>query len=336
MPRPDLLQRIAALQREGVPFALATVVARKAPVSSHLGDSAIVFADGRVEGYIGGGCSREILRTQALEALRTGEPRLVRISPDTIPGAPGYPEDATSADDHYVRVRMTCASQGALDLYVEPYPPLPVLVVVGAMPIAAATAAQAKLLGFDVLRVRDPEEHDGSDESDSANALAPERLDAPLESLPMRFRTRAVFGVVASMGEYDDIALDALLRAKAPYIALVASRPRCEAVLDALRSRGWSDEDLSAIHNPAGLDIGAKTAPEVALSIMAEIVRVRKQPRARAAAETAADPVCGMEVVTAGALHTLQIEETTYYFCSPGCKREFAAGALRSDTSRRV
>jgi xanthine dehydrogenase accessory factor len=306
------------------------VVARKAPVSSHLGDAAIVFEDGRVEGYIGGGCSREILRTQALEALRTGEPRLVRISPDTIPGVPGYPEAPNSEDDHYVRVQMTCASQGAIDLYVEPYPPLPVLVVVGAMPIAAATAEQAKLLGFDVLRVQDPEESDSVRASDSRDIVSPERLEAPFESLPARFRTRTVFGVVASMGEYDDIALDALLRAKAPYIALVASRPRCEAVLDALRGRGWSDEELSAIHNPAGLDIGAKTAPEVALSIMAEIVRIRRQPRARAAAETAADPVCGMLVVMLGAQHTLQIEDKTYYFCSPGCKRTFAQSALEA------
>src|SRR5580704_4395584 len=141
MPRPELLQRIAALQREGVAFALATVVARKAPVSSHLGDAAIVFEDGKIEGYIGGGCSQEILRTQSLEALRTGEPRLVRISPDAIPGLPGYPDDA---DDHYVRVNMTCASQGALDLYVEPYAALPALIVIGAMPIADATAQAAK------------------------------------------------------------------------------------------------------------------------------------------------------------------------------------------------
>ncbi len=328
MPKADLLQRMATLQREGTAFALATVVARKAPVSSHLGDAAIVFEDGHIEGYIGGGCSQEILRTQALEALRTGEPRLVRISPDDIPGLPGYPDDG--ADEQYVRVSMTCASQGAVDLYLEPYAPLPLLVVIGAMPIATATAEQAKLVGFDVLRVRDPDESGG--ESD----LALERLSAPLESLPAKFRTRRVFGIVASMGEYDDVGLDALLRAKAPYIALVASRPRADAVLDALRSRGWSDDDLAVIHNPAGLDIGAKTAPEVALSILAEIVRWRRQARAETTPKpraTATDPVCGMDVTMLNAPHTLQIEDTTYYFCSAGCKRAFAASAL--ETKRR-
>jgi xanthine dehydrogenase accessory factor len=328
VPRPELLQRIAALQREGVAFALATVVARKAPVSSHLGDAAIVFEDGRIEGYIGGGCSQEILRVQALEALRTGEPRLVRISPDTIPGAPGYPETADDDSGNYVRVRMTCASQGALDLYVEPYPLLPALVVIGAMPIARAVAELGGFLGYDVLRVRDPDESSGADPASAT--LSPEVLAGPLEALPSRFRTRQIFGVCASMGEYDDVGIDALLRAKAAYIALVASRPRCQAVLDALTARGWSDADLEAVHNPAGLDIGAKTAPEVALSIMAEITRWRRERKTQLAERTeqAIDPVCGMHVAKASAPHTLVVEGVTHYFCSAGCQREFAHAHL--------
>jgi xanthine dehydrogenase accessory factor len=327
--RPELLQRIAALQREGVAFAQATVVARKAPVSSHLGDAAIVFEDGRIEGYIGGGCSQEILRVQALEALRTGEPRLVRISPDTIPGAPGYPEMDDDHGGQYVRVRMSCASQGALDLYVEPYPLLPALVVIGAMPIARAVAQLGAFLGYDVLRVRDPEESTGADPA--AVTLSPEELAGPLEALPSRFRTRQIFGVCASMGEYDDVGIDALLRAKAAYIALVASRPRCQAVLDALAARGWSSVDLETVHNPAGIDIGAKNAPEVALSIMAEITRWRRERKTQPAEQTeqAIDPVCGMHVATASAPHTLVVEGTTHYFCSAGCRREFAQRKLR-------
>jgi xanthine dehydrogenase accessory factor len=328
VPRPDLLQRIAALQREGVAFALATVVARKAPVSSHLGDAAIVFEDGRIEGYIGGGCSQEILRAQALEALRTGEPRLVRISPDTIPGLPGYPEAADDDSGQYVRVSMSCASQGAVDIYVEPYPLLPALVVIGAMPIARAVAELGRFLGYEVLHVRDPDESPGADAA--AVTLSPEVLSGPLDSLPARFRTRQIFGVCASMGEYDDVGIDALLRAKAAYIALVASRPRCQAVLAALAERGWSGEDLETVHNPAGLDIGAKTAPEVALSIMAEITRWRREHKAQSAERAeAVDPVCGMRVATANAPHTLTVEDVTHYFCSAGCKREFAQAQLR-------
>jgi xanthine dehydrogenase accessory factor len=324
MPRSELLQRIAALQREGAAFATATVVARKAPVSSHLGDAAIVFEDGHIEGYIGGGCSQEILRAQALEALRTGEPRLVRISPDDIPGAPGYPEPADGESGQYIRVSMSCASQGALDLYVEPYPLLPALVVIGAMPIARAVVELGRFLGYEVLHVRDPDESSGAETP--AVTLSPEALSGPLDALPARFRTRQIFGVCASMGEYDDVGIDALLRAKASYIALVASRPRCQAVLDALAARGWSNDDLEAIHNPAGLDIGAKNAPEVALSIMAEITRWRHEHKAHPAAgvEQAVDPVCGMHVATANAPHSLTVEGTIHYFCSPGCKREFA------------
>ncbi|MBV8222799.1 MAG: XdhC family protein [Candidatus Eremiobacteraeota bacterium] len=329
MPKPELLQRIAALQGEGVAFALATVVARKAPVSSHLGDAAIVFEDGRIQGYIGGGCSQEILRMQALQALRSGEPRLVRISPDDIPGLPGYPS-ARPDDDQYVRVRMTCASQGAVDLYVEPYAALPLLVVVGAMPIAAAIADQAALVGFDVLRVREPEERGAE------GNLSLERFTGPAEELPARIRTRQVLGVVASMGEYDDVGLDQLLRLKAPYVALVASRPRCAAVLDSLRSRGWTDDDLAVVHSPAGLDIGAKTAPEVALSILAEIVRWRRSRKTQAApiADTAVDPVCGMHVSVTGAAHVLKIEGETRYFCSSGCERAFADAALSKPSGR--
>jgi xanthine dehydrogenase accessory factor len=330
MPRAELLQRIAALQREGVPFALATVVARKAPVSSHLGDAAIVFQDGKIEGYIGGGCSQEILRTQALEALRTGEPRLVRISPDAIPGLPGYPDADADAGEHYVRVNMTCASQGALDLYVEPYAALPALIVIGAMPIADATAQAAKFAGFEVLHVRDPDE---TENADAQIGLSPEALAGPLDSLPAKFRNRRVFGVVASMGEYDDVGLDALLRAKASYIALVASRPRSAAVLDALKSRGWSDENLAVIHNPAGLDINAKTAPEVALSIVAEMIRERRTSKVTLlddTVKTATDPICGMQVTIENARHTVRLGAMKHYFCSVGCKRAFVSAKVKT------
>ena len=102
--RSALLQRRAALQREGVPFAAATVVARQSPTAAHLGDTAIVFEDGRVEGSIGGDCSLEIIRQQGLAALETGEPRLVRVAPETVADPPGYPHSADSEPEHYVRV----------------------------------------------------------------------------------------------------------------------------------------------------------------------------------------------------------------------------------------
>ena len=254
----------------------------------------------------------------------------MRISPDAIPGLPGYPDADADAGDQYIRVSMTCASQGALDLYVEPYAALPALIVIGAMPIADATAQAAKFAGFEVLHVRDPDE---AENADAKVGLSPEALAGPLDSLPAKFRNRRVFGVCASMGEYDDIGLDALLRAKAGYIALVASRPRSAAVLNALRSRGWSDEDLAVIHNPAGLDINAKTAPEVALSIVAEMIRERRTSKVTLrddTAKTATDPICGMQVTIENARHTVRVGKTKHYFCSVGCKRAFVSAKVKT------
>src|SRR5436190_21316393 len=124
----DLLERMAALRRERKPFAMATVVARRAPVSSHLGDRAIVFPDGRMEGFVGGACSREIIRKQALEVLQARCGRLVSIRPDA--------SEPVVSDGEHVVVPMSCASEGAVDVYVEPFAYARRLVVVGATPVA--------------------------------------------------------------------------------------------------------------------------------------------------------------------------------------------------------
>src|SRR6478672_13182267 len=108
----NFFERVAALQRDGQSFAVATVVARRAPVSAHLGDRAIVFADGRMEGFVGGACSHEIIRRQALEVLRARRGRLVSIRPDA-----SHPDESPE----HVTVAMTCASEGAIDVYVEPF-----------------------------------------------------------------------------------------------------------------------------------------------------------------------------------------------------------------------
>ena len=146
----DLFERLAALRRDGQSFALATVVARRAPVSAHLGDRAIVFADGRMEGFIGGACSREIIRQQALDVLHARLGRLVSIRPD----ATGSIE---SSAEHVV-VPMTCASEGAVDVYVEPFVDARRLIVAGATPVAEALARLARAMDYDVWRVVDPRE----------------------------------------------------------------------------------------------------------------------------------------------------------------------------------
>jgi xanthine dehydrogenase accessory factor len=144
--------------------------------------------------------------------------------------------------------------------------------------------------------------------------------------------------VVATHGQYDELALEQALATSAPYIGLVASRKRAESVRESLAQQGFTDEQLQRFKSPAGLDIQARRGDEIALGIMAEIVQRRRnsaelawlpapaaaiQPEATPAPATAIDPICGMLVTIAGAKHTYEYQGATYYFCCPGCKTTF-------------
>jgi xanthine dehydrogenase accessory factor len=321
MRNDDFFDKVGALKREGRSFAVATVVARQAPVSAHLGDRAIVYDDGRMEGFVGGACSKEIVRKQALESLRVRRPRLVSIRPEAAD---------TSADAEHITVRMSCASEGAVDVYVEPMVPRPVLVVVGATPVAEALARIAGALDRDVVRVVEAGERRDIEAAEAGVAVT------DLESLAnvLERSGSEVAVVVASQGHYDEQALEVVLRsARASYVGLVASRKRGAIVRDLLNATGLPG--VAAIRSPAGLDLGARTAPEVALSILAEIVQHRPaqagQPAGAGAADverepapaTAVDPVCGMEVVVATAQHKAEVEGTAYYFCCGRCRSQF-------------
>src|SRR6185295_8028737 len=257
----NFFERVAALQREGQSFAMATVVARRPPVSAHLGDRAIVFADGRMEGFVGGACSHEIVRRQALESLRTRHGRLVSIRPDAAAAF-----EATA--DHVV-VPMTCASEGAVDVYVEPFTPARTLVVVGATPVAAALARLARDMDYLVVRVVDPAEQPDIEAEAAALGVKVATLDR-LETI-LRAGAADNAAVVASQGHYDEQALEAIVKERVPYVGLVASRKRGDTVRALLHESGVPG--VAAIRSPAGLDLGARTPQEVALSILAEIVQ---------------------------------------------------------------
>jgi xanthine dehydrogenase accessory factor len=293
--RLELAGRAEALAAAGTPFVWATVVRAERPTSAKPGDSALVLADGQVDGFVGGDCAESTVRTQALEVLATATPRLVRITPSA--------EDAAAADDdEVVTVHNPCLSGGTLDIFLEPSVPLPVVVVFGHAPIAAALLRAHRLFGQQVVRLEKP--------------------DGPLPP-----GTRAV--VVASHGNDEELVLDAALRAGVPYVALVASRRRGPAVLASLEV----DERLrSRVHTPAGLDIGARTAPEVALSILAEIVAVVHEPPshrddspgpASDLTETVRDPVCGMMVAPVDASYHVETPAGVVYFCGTGCRNAY-------------
>jgi xanthine dehydrogenase accessory factor len=319
MPR---FGRLAELERERASFAVATVVARRAPVSSHLGDRAIVFADGRIEGFVGGSCSRDIVRREALRALRSGQPRLVQIRSDAA-SAPA------NADDDCVVVAMGCASEGSVDVYIEPHLPHPRLLVIGDTPVADALARIAAEIPYDVVRVVLAAELGTLRPIPHVRAIALETLARHLDDAGSDDRAQLV-AVVASQGHYDEDALAPLLAAQPAFVGLLASPRRAAAVKSVLASQGVAPERLDAIRAPVGLDIGARTPGDVAISIVAQIVASTPGPRvAEAAADaesaTAIDPVCGMEVDVATALHRTEHAGRTVYFCCAGCRASFAA-----------
>jgi len=334
----DFLEKVAALAREGKPFATATVVARRRPVSAHLGDRAIVFADGRMEGFVGGACSREIIRAQAMEAMRLRHGRLVSISPDA--------SEASAGDPEHVTVPMTCVSEGAVDVYVEPFVPKRRLIVVGATPVAEALTRTALTLQYDVVRVVEQDELRDLESDAATFGFGVASLDALGSTLGSGSDGVAV--VVASQGHYDEPALDVALRHGAEYVGLLASRRRGGTIKAFLDGSGVPGADR--VRFPAGLDLGARTAPEVALSILAEIVKLRPsqslesdadpasaRPGAAhaaaavpaAVAETAVDPVCNMTVTIATAKHTAEVDGVAYYFCCGGCRTKFLADPSR-------
>jgi xanthine dehydrogenase accessory factor len=260
------------------------------PTSAKPGAKAVITSEGEWIGWIGGSCSQPAVWIEARKALSSGVPRLL---------------DLTSAE--------TCASGGALQIFLEPHLPRPNLVVAGHLPVAQALAALAKPLGFRVT-VMSPE--GTRDQFADADAFA-ERIDFSV--LPKG----EAYVVVASHGNYDEEAIRAALGGTgSDYIALVSSRKRAEAMLQSL---ALAPEEKARLKFPAGLDIGAVTPEEIALSILAEIVQVRRSKKEAAEEPALAkDPVCGMMVEIATAKHVLELEGVTYYFCAAGCKSRFA------------
>ena len=312
----NFFERLAELERRRATFAIATVVARRSPVSSHLGDRAIIYSDGRVDGFVGGACSRELVRRHALEAIRSSKPRLLRIRPDVL----------DDSEDDVVVVPMGCASEGAVDVYIEPHGPLRRLVVIGFTPVAEALARLARALEYDVVRVVAAEEARDV-ESDGVRILSLEALREYLAALETADLERLVV-IVASQGQYDEAALRTIVAERCAFVGLLASRKRAAAVKGALAQEGVSNAALERIQTPVGLDIGARSAGEVAVSILAQIIASTPVAHAEeSAARFALDPVCGMEVEIANALHRLEREGAAYYFCSAHCRATFGAAA---------
>ena len=297
-----ILDRAAELERRGEPFALATVVRCEAPTSAKPGAKALVREDGTVEGWVGGACAEPVVVREALQALRDGRPRLVGLYGE----AGRDPQRAEGILDY----AMTCHSGGTLEIYVEPYLPVPLLVLVGHGPVVETLATLGQAAGYSVVSLRD------------------DAAWAGIESLGLGRRASVV---VATHADSDEDALARVLRTEAGYVSLVASRRRAASVIERLRQRGVPADRLGRFKAPAGLDLGAVTPAEIAVSILAEMIQHHRTDKladatpgiAPAGPTEALDPICGMTVDIAGARYHSQAEGRTTYFCCLHCKETF-------------
>ncbi|PYE16235.1 xanthine dehydrogenase accessory factor [Paraburkholderia silvatlantica] len=322
----DLLQLEQRLIDAGAPFAVVTVIRAAPPTSTHVGAQALVEAGGALHGWVGGGCSRTIVIEAARESIRTGQPRRVRISNEPAP-----------AEAEVEAHAMPCASNGALELFIQPTVPAPLVAVLGATPAAQEACVLARRVGFRASLA-----------ADVARAG-----QAGVEAAALD-RAGTSFVLVATQGERDEDALEAALRSAAAAVLLIASHRKAERLRAAMRLRGIDEIRLAALHAPAGPAIHAHTPQEIALGAVAGLVALRHEmhemhemaeaapPRAAIATETVpplppcealgaavaeagryVNPVCGMSVEIAKAKHVLDYGGRKVYFCCDGCKSEF-------------
>jgi xanthine dehydrogenase accessory factor len=311
----DLLALAATLREREEPFALAVVVRCERPTSAKPGAKALIRADGSLTGWIGGACAEPIVVREAVAALRDGQPRFV-----SLVGEGGRVAGRTEGIREHP---MACHSGGTLEIYVEPYLPKPLLLLVGHGPVVETLAALGRAVDYRVEAV--------------GAGAGPGALD----HLALTPRASVV---VATHGEVDEDMLERVLATSAGYVSLVASRKRAAVVVESLRQRGVSVERLGRLKAPAGLDIGAVTPTEIAVSILAEIIQLHRSEKWPAAAvssvadagvsaatvpQEAVDPVCGMTVKVATARYRSEVGERTVYFCCGGCKTRFDAAPDR-------
>ena len=324
----DLLDLAARLTAGRQPYALATVVRSERPTSGKPGNMALISADGVMHGWIGGSCTRSEVIRHALETLDQGEPRLLAFG-----SSPGRP-------DGLVPVPMSCSSGGKVEVHVNPVLPAPVLIVAGRSPVAGALVRLGGAMGNTTV---------AEAYEDEALAAAADEVVDDLAETAARYAERPrgwrLYGVVATMGQRDERSLAELAAAAPDYLGVIASPTRMEEVRRVLAAHGLGADEVARVRGPAGLDIGAESPEEIAVSILAEIVRLEAQPAAPEAAasgdaseeeeeaaaavgqradDEATDPVCGMTVPVAGSPSSV-FEGAPVYFCCEGCRTRFDA-----------
>ena len=296
----DIMELAVQLARTGQSYALATVVWRKPPSSGQHGSKAVITSDGQLYGWIGGACAEPVVIREAKRVLAAGEPSLIWLG-----------QDADFADMHIpdgvLTIPMSCQSEGALQLYIEPVLVAPEVVIVGRSPMAVTLLELVRGVGWQG-----------------------ELIDGSAFTADMVHSGSIV--IVATQGHGDEEVLETALGGSPAFIGLVASAKWGEAVKGYLIDRGVSPEKLAAVNVPVGLDLGHTTHREIAVAILGELVQRRAAGELRTVLvnqstksepEEVIDLVCNMTVASVPENRPFEYHGVTYYFCAPGCRVAF-------------
>ena len=308
----DLIDQISKYMGQGEEFAVAHVIWREAPSSGKPGDKAIILKDGTIIGWIGGGCVKGIAVKEAREAIRENRSRLVRIDPD----------EGNSEDSSHKTYRMTCHSGGTMELFIEPITPNPQLIIVGKSNIARALSKLAIATNLRV-HVLSNDVHKGM--FPGVNNIH-DRVDFSKINID-----KNTFIVVATQGEDDEESIRKALETSCNYVGFISSLRKSVKIKEYLEQTELSANRINELKIPVGMDINAKLPEEIAISILAEIVQLFRDPNRKEDQESDTainddsyiNPVCRVAVSKKDAKHVLEYGAHTVYFCCDGCKVSF-------------
>ena len=323
----ELALKIEEHLGKGSNFAIAQVVDRIAPSSGKVGDKALILETGEMIGWVGGGCVRGIVIKEALGVIKSKRYRRIRISP----------EGGTRETSNYKEYVMSCQSKGTLEVLIEPVIPQPEIIIVGKSNIgrklsslAAAADFRVTVLAGNVDAQMFPMAHKVSDQVDFA----------PFKNLSNTYI------IVTTQGEDDELSVKKALETPASYVGFVASARKAEDLKAYLTQEGIPEDRIAQLKSPVGLDLNAKLASEVAISILAEIighfrggkaepaaiVATPKKEEATSASSSAEEkfaeeyyinPVCQVPVSRTNPKHVIEYKGELVYFCCDGCKVSF-------------
>ncbi len=311
----ELIQQISEYMGQGEEFAVAQVIWREAPSSGKPGDKAIILKDGTLIGWIGGGCVKGIAVKEAKEAIRENKSRLVRIDPNA----------ENNQDGSHKTYRMTCHSGGIMELFIEPITPNPQLIIVGKSNIARALSKLAVASNFRVNVL--------SKDADKSMFPGVNNIHNRVDLTKVKI-DRNTFIVVATQGEDDEESVKIALSSECNYVGFISSLRKSKKIKEYLNQTELSKDRIDLLKTPVGMDINAKLPEEIAISILAEIIQLFRDPN-RSVEESKQDetvgndtyinPVCNVPVSKKEAKHTVNYGDHTVYFCCDGCKVSFDA-----------